>query len=78
MIQTLDLRKNEAIESTFSTVALYFDEIFQKLVPAGKGALVIDRKYSERNEEENSANIQSSTNASADSYSGVGIKVLIV
>lgn len=39
LIETLDTRKDEAIERTFKEVSLYFSEVFQKLVPAGRGRL---------------------------------------
>lgn len=41
LIQTLDQRKDEAIERTFEQVSTYFEEVFEELVPAGKGQLVI-------------------------------------
>jgi structural maintenance of chromosome 3 (chondroitin sulfate proteoglycan 6) len=39
LIETLDTRKDEAIERTFKEVSKYFSETFEKLVPAGKGKL---------------------------------------
>lgn len=44
LIQVLDMRKDEAIERTFKQVASNFEEVFEKLVPAGKGRLIIQRK----------------------------------
>ena len=41
LIDTLDLRKNEAIERTFKQVAKNFGEIFAELVPGGRGQLVM-------------------------------------
>ncbi|KAJ2723984.1 Structural maintenance of chromosomes protein 3 [Coemansia sp. Benny D115] len=44
LIEVLDQRKDEAIERTFKQVSKYFGEVFAKLVPAGKGALVMQRR----------------------------------
>lgn len=44
LIRTLDQRKDEAIERTFRQVANYFEEVFQQLVPAGRGELVIQKR----------------------------------
>jgi structural maintenance of chromosome 3 (chondroitin sulfate proteoglycan 6) len=41
LIESLDRRKNEAIERTFHDVAGNFAHIFEALVPAGKGELVM-------------------------------------
>ena len=43
LIQTLDQRKDEAIERTFKQVSKYFEEVFETLVPAGKGTLVMQK-----------------------------------
>ena len=39
----LDQRKYEAIQLTFKQVSKYFSDIFSKLVPHGKGNLVIKK-----------------------------------
>ncbi|KAI7830862.1 chromosome segregation protein sudA [Kickxella alabastrina] len=44
LIEVLDQRKDEAIERTFKQVSKYFGEVFAKLVPVGKGALVMLRR----------------------------------
>lgn len=44
LIDVLDLRKDEAIERTFKMVSKYFGEVFEKLVPAGRGRLVMQRR----------------------------------
>ena len=44
LIETLDQRKDEAIERTFRQVSKYFEEVFETLVPAGRGVLVIHKK----------------------------------
>ncbi|BFZ53451.1 Structural maintenance of chromosomes protein 3 [Savitreella phatthalungensis] len=45
LIDTLDHRKDEAIERTFKQVSKAFAEIFQKLVPQGRGRLIIQRRH---------------------------------
>lgn len=47
LIDVLDLRKDEAIERTFKQVSKYFEEVFEKLVPAGKGRLIMQRRQEE-------------------------------
>lgn len=39
LVESLDQRKDEAIERTFKQVSKYFAEIFERLVPAGRGKL---------------------------------------
>lgn len=39
----LDQRKDEAIERTFKQVSKYFSEVFERLVPAGRGRLVMQK-----------------------------------
>ncbi|ORZ00307.1 RecF/RecN/SMC [Syncephalastrum racemosum] len=43
-MESMDRRKDEAIESTFQQVAANFEEIFEQLVPAGYGRMVIKRR----------------------------------
>ena len=49
LVENLDMRKDEAIERTFKQVASNFEEVFEKLVPAGKGKLIIQRKVDQVN-----------------------------
>ena len=44
LVQVLDQRKDEAIERTFKQVARNFEEVFESLVPAGRGRLIIQRR----------------------------------
>jgi len=44
LIETLDQRKDEAIERTFKQVSKYFEEVFETLVPAGRGLLVMQKR----------------------------------
>ncbi|EEY22787.1 chromosome segregation protein sudA [Verticillium alfalfae VaMs.102] len=48
LIEHLDERKDEAIERTFKQVSKEFATIFEKLVPAGHGRLVIQRRTDKR------------------------------
>lgn len=47
LIKVLDQRKDNAIERTFDQVSKNFAEVFEKLVPAGRGQLVMLRKDQE-------------------------------
>jgi len=67
LIEVLDQRKDEAIERTFKQVSKNFSEVFGKLVPAGQGRLVIQRKHDMPNSEE--------TDRSVENYVGVAISV---
>lgn len=48
LIEVLDARKDEAIERTFKQVAKNFEEVFEKLVPAGRGRLIMQRRQMEK------------------------------
>lgn len=47
LIKVLDQRKDNAIERTFDQVSKHFAEVFETLVPAGRGQLVMLRKDDE-------------------------------
>jgi structural maintenance of chromosome 3 (chondroitin sulfate proteoglycan 6) len=73
LVQVLDQRKDEAIERTFKQVAKNFEEVFEKLVPAGRGRLIIQRRIDQDEEvDEDAEEAQQST---IDNYTGVSIKV---
>lgn len=57
LIDTLDMRKDEAIERTFKQVSRNFAEVFEKLVPAGRGQLKMQARHDAETEsdEEDSA-----------------------
>ena len=44
LVQVLDLRKDETIERMFKQVASNYEEVFEKLVLAGWGCLIIQRR----------------------------------
>ena len=74
LIQVLDQRKDEAIERTFKQVSREFAYVFEKLVPAGKGRLVIQRKI-DRQRGEGDEDSEDERRASVENYTGVGISV---
>ncbi|MCJ1246104.1 Structural maintenance of chromosomes protein 3 [Trapelia coarctata] len=73
LITVLDQRKDEAIERTFKQVSREFASVFEKLVPAGKGRLVIQRKTDRQVAEEDDSD--SDHRESVENYTGVGISV---
>lgn len=72
LVEVLDQRKDEAIERTFKQVSREFAQIFERLVPAGRGRLVIQRKTDQRNREDES---DDEPRESVENYTGVGISV---
>ena len=72
LIQVLDQRKDEAIERTFKQVSKEFANVFEKLVPAGRGRLVIQRKADRQQAEDES---DDERRESVENYTGVGISV---
>jgi len=73
LIKVLDQRKDNAIERTFDQVSKNFAEVFEKLVPAGRGQLVMLRKDQEETNDMDTDNDYS--HSTADNYSGVSIMV---
>ncbi|KAK4146263.1 RecF/RecN/SMC [Dichotomopilus funicola] len=76
LIEHLDQEKDEAIERTFKQVSREFATIFEKLVPAGHGRLVIQRK-ADRGARKGAAAAEESEDEATgvESYTGVGISV---
>lgn len=72
LVEHLDRRKDQAIDRTFKQVSKEFATIFEKLVPAGHGRLVIQRRTDQRHEPEES---DEEARASVENYIGVGINV---
>ena len=78
LVQVPDQRKDETIERTFKQVAKNFEEVFEKLVPAGRGRLIIqlriDQDAEARDDEDSDA--EEGRKSSVDNYhTGVSIKV---
>ena len=75
LITVLDQRKDEAIERTFKQVSREFANVFEKLVPAGRGRLVIQRKTDRQQAEEDEEDSDEERRESVENYTGVGISV---
>jgi structural maintenance of chromosome 3 (chondroitin sulfate proteoglycan 6) len=80
LIDVLDQRKDEAIQRTFKQVSKEFHDIFQRLVPAGRGRLVMQRR-SDRVANTGAAADDESDDDDAprgsgvENYTGIGISV---
>ncbi|KAL4736928.1 chromosome segregation protein sudA [Aspergillus similis] len=76
LISVLDQRKDEAIERTFKQVSREFATIFEKLVPAGRGRLIIQRKTDRTQRAEDDLESEDEeAKHSVENYVGVGISV---
>jgi structural maintenance of chromosome 3 (chondroitin sulfate proteoglycan 6) len=75
LIDHLDLRKDEAIERTFKQVSKEFATVFERLVPAGKGRLIIQRKSDRQVRQDMEDESDEDKRESVENYSGVGISV---
>jgi structural maintenance of chromosome 3 (chondroitin sulfate proteoglycan 6) len=77
LIEVLDQRKDEAIERTFKQVSREFANVFEKLVPAGRGRLIIQRKTDRRAvpDDEDDEDEANNNDDDVENYTGVGISV---
>ena len=76
LIEHLDMKKDEAIERTFKQVSQNFAYVFERLVPAGKGRLVIQRKSDrERQIQDADESDEEDLSRTVENYIGVGISV---
>ncbi|KAM0705819.1 hypothetical protein Q7P35_007179 [Cladosporium inversicolor] len=76
LISHLDLQKDEAIERTFRQVSKEFARIFEELVPAGRGRLIIQKRQDKAARgEESDEDDERDTAGSVENYTGVGISV---
>ena len=73
LITVLDQRKDEAIERTFKQVSREFANVFEKLVPAGRGRLIIQRKTDRAQADDEDS--EDDRRESVENYTGVGISV---
>ena len=71
LVAHLDRIKDESIERTFKQISKEFATIFERLVPAGHGRLVIQRRSDPRGREED----DEEQRRSVENYTGVGISV---
>jgi structural maintenance of chromosome 3 (chondroitin sulfate proteoglycan 6) len=76
LITVLDQRKDEAIERTFKQVSREFANVFEKLVPLGRGRLIIQRKTDRALRPNNEVESDDEDRReSVENYVGVGISV---
>lgn len=77
LIETLDQRKDEAIERTFKQVSAYFEDVFEQLVPAGKGQLIMQKKQDggAAFDETLDSTAEGGEKSEIDNYTGVSIRV---
>lgn len=78
LIEVLDQRKDEAIERTFKQVSREFATVFERLVPAGRGRLVIQRRSDSAARGEDADSDDEGAAAAregVENYTGVGIAV---
>lgn len=76
LVDHLDRKKDEAIERTFKQVSKEFATVFEKLVPAGKGRLIIQRKSDKQARAQDSDDeSEEERRQSVENYIGVGISV---
>ena len=77
LIDHLDRKKDEAIERTFKQVSMNFKDVFHRLVPGGRGELVMQRKRAANRdpEDEGSEAPRVENPTFSEKYSGVKIKV---
>ncbi|BDD60946.1 hypothetical protein MAP00_006032 [Monascus purpureus] len=75
LIMVLDQRKDEAIERTFKQVSREFANVFEKLVPAGRGRLIIQRKTDRAPRPDEEVDSDDETRQSVENYIGVSISV---
>lgn len=77
LIEVLDQRKEESIERTFKAVSHHFATIFEKLVPMGRGRLIIQRKADRRaqGEEDAESDGEQASRDSVENYVGVAVSV---
>ncbi|CAO3632342.1 unnamed protein product [Cunninghamella blakesleeana] len=75
LVETLDRRKNDSIERTFEEVATNFSQVFQTLVPAGHGELIMNQQTPIP--EGDVMDVDDNNNAvnDVDRYTGIAIKV---
>ena len=81
LIESLDRKKDEAINRTFRGVSSHFKEVFTELVPNGAAELIMRTAMDEsaesgdEDDEENAKSQGSSANPDVSLFRGVGIKV---
>ena len=76
MIESLDRKKDEAINRTFRGVSAHFKDVFKELVPNGAGELIMRTAMDEGDgESDNEDEEKDPNNPDVSLYRGVGVKV---
>lgn len=84
LVESLDRKKDEAINRTFRGVSRHFAEVFKELVPLGAGELIMRTTFDEAHGEETDSDGDSPSkkrkqfdaeNPDVSTYRGIGIKV---
>ena len=84
LIDVLDARKDEAIERTFKQVAKNFEQVFEKLVPTGRGRLIMLKRQQQQQEKnqddmdidnEDDEEPEDGVAEGVENYTGVSIRV---
>lgn len=76
LINSLERQKDDAISKSFKQVSKSFHEIFEKLVPAGTGYLIMQKRSSDGVAEDvTDSESASQTPTNVDNYTGVSISV---
>jgi structural maintenance of chromosome 3 (chondroitin sulfate proteoglycan 6) len=72
LIQNLDAKKDNALQTTFKMVAKHFSDVFKTIVPGGEGRLIMKTKDVQEGENEDGAG---SSRRSTREYTGIGVEV---
>lgn len=79
LIESLDRKKDEAINRTFRGVSAHFRDVFKELVPNGEGELIMKTSLDDADESDNDVTeedtVRKQQNPSVSKYQGIGIKV---
>ena len=75
LMVALEQRKYEAIQITFRQMALFFSEVFKKLVPQGKGSLEMKTTQDATDDSQAASGLSNNIASSIDNFTGVGIRV---
>ena len=71
LIQNLDNKKDNALQTTFKMVARHFSDVFKTIVPGGEGKLIMRTKDVEGDDDAGG----SSRRAATREYTGIGVEV---
>eukprot|EP01103_Thecamoeba_quadrilineata_P008850 TRINITY_DN1856_c0_g1_i1.p1 TRINITY_DN1856_c0_g1~~TRINITY_DN1856_c0_g1_i1.p1 ORF type:complete len:595 (-),score=158.67 TRINITY_DN1856_c0_g1_i1:24-1808(-) len=73
LINTLDTKKDKAVDLTFKGVAKNFSDVFAQLVPGGKASLIMQKQKRAENAEDSQSEGEGSSKIRQ--YTGIAIKV---